>query len=539
MAKRGITGTWCAIVAETSPWLGAGRDFGRGAALALALAACGGPSDAPPSPVEEGFWGAVAGVEPRAILVARDALVAGGGAVDAAVAYYFAAAVTYPSGASLGAGGTCVVYDVGANQAEALEFLSPAGTSSAGQRAVAVPALARGMYALHSRYGRLPFAQLLAPAEALARFGHRVSRAFAADVAEAGPAIAAEPSLAKVFGGIEEGSDLMQPELAATITQVRTRGVGDFYTGGLARRLVEDAEAAGTDLTFEALAGFSPVWRTAADLQIGYALAHVPPPPVTAAASTLVQFAMIAAAGGVAGASAGDRAHLLAETGLRALADRTAWASDGSSPPLDSAQAEALMAGYRAEATTDPAALPTQPAPAHENPTGAGFVAVDNRGSAVACVVTMNNLFGSARFASTTGVLLAAARPPGPISLVPVIVANHNSREVLFAGAAAGGVAAPAVMAQVLADVFDGGVALDDAIRAPRLVNLGNPNLVVPEPDLPDSVVADLQRRGHHLSAPFGLGRVDAIYCSDGLRSRPDTCAAVTDRRGYGMAVGG
>ncbi len=516
------------------------RCVGVTALAVLALAACGAPAGAPPAPVEEGFYGAVAGDEPRAVLVARDALVAGGGAVDAAVAYYFAAAVTYPAGASLGAGGSCVVYDADANAAEALDFLPPATSQPPdGRRAVAVPALARGLYALHSRYGRLQFGQLLAPAEALARFGHRVSRALAAEVAEAAPAMAAEPALARVFGGLTEGSDLVQLELAATLSQMRTRGVGDFYTGGLARRLVADAEDAATDLTFEALANFKPVWRATADLDVGFAVAHAPPPPLTAAASALAAFAMIDQAGGVASAGAGERAHLLIETGLRALADRVGWDGEDGASALDATRLATLMAGYRKDAATDPAALPTPPGPQHENPAGAGFAAVDSRGSAVACAVTMNNLFGSARFAATTGVLLAAARKPGPASLVPVIVANHNSREVLFAGASVGGIAAPAVMAQVLADVFDAEVPLGDAIGASRAVHLGNPDFVVPEPDLPDPVKAALAGFGHHLSAPFTLGRVNAISCPEGLRTRPESCRAVTDRRGNGMAVGG
>ncbi|MGH6717723.1 MAG: gamma-glutamyltransferase, partial [Alphaproteobacteria bacterium] len=227
------------------------------------------------------------------------------------------------------------------------------------------------------------------------------------------------------------------------------------------------------------------------------------------------------------------------ETGLRALADRAGWAGEDGTSALDATRLATLMVGYRRDAATDPAALPTPPAPQRENPAGAGFVAVDSRGSAVACVVTMNNLFGSARFAATTGVLLAAPRHPGAASLVPVIVANHNSREVLFAGASAGGVAAPAVMAQVLADVFGGEVSVGDAIRAPRLIHLGSPDIVVPEPELADSVKAELAGRGHHLSEPFTLGRVNAISCPEGLRTRPDSCRAITDRRGYGMAVGG
>lgn len=504
-------------------------------ALALALAACGGPTDAPPVPVEEGFYGAAAGDEPRAVLVARDALVAGGNAVDAAVAYYFAASVTYPAAVSLGAGGVCVVYDVRTNGAEALEFLAPvAAERVAGRRAVAVPALPRGLYALHSRHGRLRFGQLVAPAEAMARFGHRVSRALAFDIGVAGDALLAEPALAKAFDGLAEGDTFVQLDLAATLTQIRTRGVGEFYTGALARRLVDGARTAETDLTAEALVAYAPVWRPVSSLEIGFAEGHAAPPPDTAGVSAFA--ALVMARGAARG---GDRAHLRIETSLRALADRSGWNADGGASALDPDHLARLMADYRADRATDPATLPTPPRAMRENPSGAGFAAVDRDGSAVACAVTLNNLFGSARFAQGTGVLLAAARGPGAASLVPIVVANHHSREVLFAGSATGGIAAPAVMAQVLAGVLDDGATLAEAIAEPRVLHFGNPNVVVPEPGLPEAVRDGLAERGHDLTEPYELGRVNAIHCAEGLRNRPDTCAAVTDRRGYGLAVGG
>jgi gamma-glutamyltranspeptidase/glutathione hydrolase len=525
------------------PWSGrpVRRPLGIALALGLALAvtACGGRSDAPPTPVEEGFYGAAAGDEPNAVLAARDVLVAGGNATDAVVAYYFAAAVTYPAAVSLGAGGVCVVYSAEANKAEALEFLSPlAPARQDDRRPVAVPALPRGLYALHSRYGRLRFGQLVAPAEALARFGHRVSRSLASDIALAGPALLAEPDLAALLGGKGEGADLIQLDLAATLTQIRTGGVGEFYTGGLGRRLVEGARAAGTDLDFDSLAAFAPTWRVTADLPVGFDLAHAAPPPATGGAAALAALAMIGATGGPP-ADGADRLHLTIEAGLRALAEREAWQAGDGAAALDTERLDRLMAGFRADTATDPASLPNPPVAVRENPTAAGFAAADRFGNAVACAVTLNNLFGSARIAQGTGVLLGAARRVASPSLTPIIVANHNARELKFVGAASGGVAAPTVMAGVLAGVFQGGLGLADAVRQPRAVPLGEPNLVVPEPGVDAATREALARRGHGLTEPFGIGRVNAIHCVEGLRNRPDTCVAVTDGRGFGLAAGG
>ena len=67
-------------------------------------------------------FSAVAADESRAAEVGRDVLLAGGNAADAAVAMYFAMAVTLPSAASLGASGACIVHNDKTKAAEAFVF---------------------------------------------------------------------------------------------------------------------------------------------------------------------------------------------------------------------------------------------------------------------------------------------------------------------------------------------------------------------------------------------------------------------------------
>ena len=83
----------------------------------------------------------VAGDEPRAVLIGREVLGNGGTAVDAAVAMYFAMAVTLPSRVSLGGGGVCVLFQGGEKRGHAIEFLARAAPSGgmvpSGMRAMA------------------------------------------------------------------------------------------------------------------------------------------------------------------------------------------------------------------------------------------------------------------------------------------------------------------------------------------------------------------------------------------------------------------
>ncbi|MBM3559380.1 MAG: hypothetical protein FJX53_05785, partial [Alphaproteobacteria bacterium] len=163
-----------------------------GAVLA-ALCACGGPSGPQVGEVGyvTGFFGGVVADEPRAAIVGRDVLTAGGRASDAAIAAYFTMAVTMPSAASLGGGGACVMHDFYEKRDEAVVFLP--GLARGGAGLGVVPGNVRGLFALHARYGRLPWANLLRPAELLARDGHAISRAFAHDLAREAGRLGAEP----------------------------------------------------------------------------------------------------------------------------------------------------------------------------------------------------------------------------------------------------------------------------------------------------------------------------------------------------------
>ncbi len=91
---------------------------------ALLLGACEQSEPGIFAPVE-GFAGVVTGDEPRAVLIGREVLGNGGTAVDAAVAMYFAMAVTLPSRVSLGGGGVCVLFQGREKRGHAIEFVEP------------------------------------------------------------------------------------------------------------------------------------------------------------------------------------------------------------------------------------------------------------------------------------------------------------------------------------------------------------------------------------------------------------------------------
>jgi gamma-glutamyltranspeptidase/glutathione hydrolase len=199
----------------------------------------------------EGFAGVLAADEPQAVLVGRDVLSAGGLAADAAVAMGFTLAVTLPSSASLGGGGLCLSYDAERNVVEALTFLPNGATYPGPAGTMAVPALARGLFALHAAHGSLRWESVVAPAENLARFGFPASRALVQRMVDfpRGPGSAS----GILAAGVVEGQRLEAHDLAGSLGRIRQRGAGEMHDGNMAREMVEAAQRAGFGLTLDDL----------------------------------------------------------------------------------------------------------------------------------------------------------------------------------------------------------------------------------------------------------------------------------------------
>lgn len=500
-----------------------------------------------------GFLGGVSADEPRAALIGREILSAGGTAADAAVAAYFALSVTLPSSASLGGGGVCVVHDPVKQETKALDFLAgvPATVPVGADRPSAVPGNPRGMFMLHARYGRLKWQQLVAPAANIARFGAPASRAFVTDLELVAAPLAAEPETLRIFGrtnggGLaKEGDLLRQVELAAVLERMRQHGPGDFYNGPLARQIVAAVNSAGGSLALEDLRSYTPVWRDPVAVEIIFGTtAYFAPPPAAAGAVAAEMFAMMAGREKAA-RNAEERPHLFVEAAARAFGDRARWRRpDGTSDvPVRELVAKpriaTLMQSYDSAKHTPSASLDPAPVEHPESPAATSFVVADREGQVVACAITMNNLFGTGRIAPGTGILLAAlpGGGRGPTSLGPVIVHDKNVRSVMFAAGASGGVTAPTALAWVASEIVFADKNLENALASKRIHHGGHPDVVFYEPDVPEATLEALKARGHQLAATPSLGKVNALFCPGGLLKKPETCQIGPDPRGLGLAT--
>jgi len=530
-----------------------GRPLVMASTLSILLTACSLGSDIKEGQIGfvKGYYGGVAADEPRAVLVGRDILTAGGNAVDAAVGLYFALSVTLPSSASLGGGGVCLVRDHETEKLEMIDFLprAPKNTLQNADRPAALPGNPRGFYALHSKYGTLRWEGLLSPAENLARFGNQVSRAFSSDLKKVSTALMKDQGSQRVFGGnggmsVGEADFVEQLNLAVTLTVLRTRGPGPFYNGGFARNFVEAVNQAGGGFTVEDLRSHVPIWRDPVKVKIGNDMAYFAGPPTVGGVTGAQLLSLLLDDDRYEDASETEKEHMFVDAAMRTYASRANWmslnnkVSKSAGVILSEAQTERLTAGYDENKKVNPIAVNPALGPRQENPAATSFVTVDRFGNAVACNLTMNNLFGTGRMAGETGILLAA-RPGqngrGPISLGPVMVINDHNGELKFGGAASGGVTAPVALVRVLANTMVRELPLKEAIAQGRLHHGGFPDRVYYEATVPAGAISGLRSKGHELAQTRPLGLVNGFYCPEGLPSNPKLCTMEADPRGFGL----
>ena len=346
--------------------------------------------------------------ESLAAEIGRDVLASGGNATDAATAMYFAMAVTLPSAAGLGASGVCIVHNAKTRAAESFSFAPQPAPGAIKGQSFMVPVGPRAITLMQIRHGRLKWAQLLAPAERLARNGFPVPRALSRDLQAGATMLGADSEARRIYGkgggtAVTEGDSWAQTDLAATIGVLRQRGGGDFFSGNFARLFSTQITSMGGSLPLDTLRGALPVSGAPASESNGGFKVYVAPAPM-------------------AGASA--------------------------------------LAGWNNQAPPS-SAVPTN--------TGgiSGFAAVDADGNAAACSLSMGQLFGTRVIVPGTGILLGAMTPDSA-AVSPVVIGNPNNGEFRFVGAGGGGPGAAFATGAVARQAVDRGSRIGPILAARR-----------------------------------------------------------------------
>ena len=234
-----------------------------------------------------GLSGAVGTAHPIATLTGIEILKRGGSAADAAIAINACLGFLEPT--SSGIGGDCfaMLWDPAAGKVVGLagSGASPRALSLETARArakggslpphgaitVSVPGAVDAWWMLHRRYGRLPWADVLAPAIALAESGAPVPDLIAASIRRnlavfkrAGTAIEETANAMRTYAPSGEaptaGALFRNPDLARTYRAIAQGGRDAFYRGEIARTIDAYFRRIGGWLRYEDLAAHAGEW---------------------------------------------------------------------------------------------------------------------------------------------------------------------------------------------------------------------------------------------------------------------------------------
>jgi gamma-glutamyltranspeptidase/glutathione hydrolase len=547
-----------------------------------------------PTPLARGGSGAVVAPHHLATAAGLGILRAGGSAVDAAIATNAVLGVVMGEACGLGGDAFWLVWDEAAATQTALNGSgrAPASADPAALRArglttlpyrgpltITIPGAVRSWADAHARWGRVPIAALLAPAIELAWEGFPADELFARAVegsarvfdAELGPLARGWHAVYRPDGRPWRlGERVRLPALARTLERLATAGLADFYAGEVAARQAAGLATAGSPCSAADLAAHESTWETPLALDYRGVTATTHPPNSSGVVGLEVLNILRAfpapspedfAPSDGGGAAGPDLrwVHAGIEATKRALADRDAFLTD---PAFATSPVERLLdPAYGAElaAGIDPgrAAMP----PPATNPPGGGTIylaVVDGHGNTVSLIESNYAGFGSGIVDPATGI--AYQNRGSYFSLDPthpnVLAPGKRTLHTLLPGmlfregrpwvvhGSMGGDAQPAIFAQVVSALVDGGVDVATAVAAPRWHaasprHFAPPETVVIEPRFRAGLLDELAAMGHRLDVrtPFdgGLGHAHAIELVEGGPARGGTLAAATDPRSLGL----
>ena len=343
---------------------------------------------------------------------------AGGNAVEAMVAAAAAIAVVYPHMNGLGGdnfwliakpGQAPIGIDAcgGAAQAADLEFYAEysgnAIPARGPQAALTVAgAVAGWAKALGQAGGKLPLAELLAPAIAHAKNGVPVPQNLAGLARDKAAQMGASPGWHGLFDGIQAGTRLRQPLIAATLERLADAGLDDFYRGDLARSMAADLAAIGSPLARADLAGYHAAKVEPLALRVaGHDVFNMPPP--TQGLASLMILGLFERVRADA-ADGFDYVHRLVEAAKCAFKVRDAEVGDPAymtTDPKDHLTAASLD---RLAGGIDFAKASPWPAPANPGDT-VWLGVIDGDGMAVSMIQSLYWEFGSGCILPQTGVM--------------------------------------------------------------------------------------------------------------------------------------
>ena len=488
----------------------------------------------------------------------------GGNAIDAAVAVGFSLAITLPRAGNLGGGGFMLVYLNNEKKTIAVDFRSAAPKNLSnndflflknnydqrryGYKASGVPGTVAGLLQTHDRYGKLPLKKILQPVIKQALQGILVSYDLNQAIGSANQ-INLDQESKNIY--YQNGSPLKEhllmkrPELAWTFREIARHGEEAFYTGSIAKKIVQAMKKYGGYISAKDLREYRP--RFAEPLQITYrdhrVLAH--PPPAGGAAVLLEGLNILENfSTNELGPNSARFLHLFAEALQRGHMDRSRYMGDPQfygvpiKKIISKERAKSLAKSINFQEATPPEALnPDSLFQEGENTTH--YSIIDKHGNVVSNTYTLGYSFGSGVTIPGTGILLdnqmnnfayQYGNPevidrsasignrfePGkrPMStMTPIIIFNEKNELKLITGSP-GGALIPAAVLRVVTGIIDFDLNLGEATMLPRLHKDWPYKNLRLEKGFSKDTLQILESYGHELEESKTMGSTQSILIS-------------------------
>jgi len=472
----------------------------------------------------------VAAANPHASRAGLAMLRAGGTAVDAAVAMAVMLTLVEPQSSGIGGGAFMLHYANASKTITAFDGRETAPKAASGDMflvagkpraffdavigglSVGVPGELRMLELAHKRHGKLPWKDLFAPAIELAERGFALSPRlhgllqrdrFLAKMKVAGRYFYQPDGTPKPVGTL-----LVNRPLAAVLRAVADGGADAFYAGEIADDIVAAVTRAANPgrLRLADLKAYKPAVRDAVCIRYRTSRICGVPPPTSGGVTTLQMVGLLERFDvGRLGADSVEAAHLFAEAGRLAYADRDIYIADPDFVKVPTA--ELLSPDYlsRRSRLIDPersmgkaaAGKPESkgarrwaPGMAADLPSTSHMVAVDAAGDVVTMTASIESAFGSHLMVrgfllnneltdfsfvpQVEGRLVANRVEPGKrprSSMAPILVVNAADDSFVLAVGSPGGSRIINYVARVLIGVLDHGLDPQQAISRPNIVN--------------------------------------------------------------------
>ena len=498
--------------------------------------------------------------------VGSEILKMGGNAVDAAVATGLALAVVLPRAGNLGGGGFMIVYLKEEDKTIAIDYREKAPSAATRDLfldengdydrkkaqfsllSAGVPGSVAGFHHALIKYGTFSWQQVLEPAIRLAEEGFVIPHDLANTLASKRykERLSSNPAAAKVFFKADKeiysaGEILIQKDLASTLKELSKNGPDAFYTGKIAKLIVEEMQRNGGLITLEDLKNYNIVERQPlVGNYKGYKIVSMP--PSSSGGTHLIQMLNMLEEFPIRemGFGSADSIHILAEVMKRAYADRSKYLGDSDFYKVPSSLTSKKYAkSLNKEISLDKVTPSSQVSPGdpypYESPDTTHFSVMDNYGNAVSNTYTLNFSYGSGMMIPGTGMLINnemddfSSKPGTPngygllgseanaiegnkrplSSMTPTIIFKDQKPYMVFGSP--GGSRIITTVLQVALNVMEHEMNIAQAVHSPRIHHQWLPEVLMIEKGFGSDTEKLLKSKGYRLYPSSTMGSVQAI----------------------------